>query len=46
MVKHFFKTLLIFTAMIALGLLGVFLLGGMDKSNDSSKTSNTVEVAK
>jgi len=36
--KHFFKTLLVFMGMIAIGLLGVFLVSHFDK------TSNQVNV--
>jgi len=39
--KHFFKTLIIFTLMILLGLTGVFLVGYFDK--EGSKP--TAEVA-
>ena len=38
--KHFIKTLLIFSVMIVVGLLGVFLLSRYDKSSTGS-TANT-----
>ncbi len=39
--RHFFKTLFIFTAMIALGLAGVFLVNYYDqeKANDVGVTT-------
>jgi hypothetical protein len=36
-IKHFIKTLLIFSAMIFIGLLGAFLLNYFDKSDDQVK---------
>ena len=32
-IKHFIKTLLLFTGMIFLGLLGVYLVNYLDKEN-------------
>jgi len=46
MVKHFIKTLLIFSAMIIIGLLGVFLLNYFDKSDNQGNSANTTPVAK
>ena len=44
--KHFIKTLLLFTAMIALGLLGVFLVSYFEKGGESTNEVNIVPVAK
>jgi len=45
--KHFFKVLIIFTAMIIVGLIGVFLASHFDKDSEQSKVSNTaLPVAK
>jgi len=38
--KHFFKTLLMFTAMIAIGLIGVFLFSYFDKSDNQQGVSD------
>jgi cell division protein FtsX len=43
--KHFFKILTIFTLMIVLGLVGVFLVGYLDKDNGKNLLNN-VGVAK
>jgi hypothetical protein len=45
-IKHFIKTLLIFSGMIAIGLLGVFLLSHFDKSGESVKLPSIGGVAK
>jgi hypothetical protein len=39
--KHFFKTLIIFIGMIALGLIGVFLVSHYDIKMEAAKTVNT-----
>jgi len=45
--KHFFKVLTIFTAMIAIGLLGIFIISSLDKEIvTAGNTDNTVQVAK
>lgn len=36
--KHFFKALFVFTLMIALGLIGVFLVGYLDQKEKASTT--------
>lgn len=46
MVKHFIKTLLIFTGMIFLGLLGVYLINHFDKSGNSEQIPNSINIAK
>ncbi len=49
--KHFLKTVLIFMGMIALGLLGIFLVsyfdqkGGMNEKSPD-KSNNKTQVAK
>ncbi len=43
--KHFIKTLLLFTVMIVIGLLGVFLLSYFDKESGKASPSN-IPVAK
>jgi len=43
--KHFFKTLLLFTLMIGLGLLFVFIVSYFDQGNTTNPL-NTVKVAK
>ena len=35
--KHFLKTLILFAGMIAIGLLGVFLLNHFDKGNQPAR---------
>lgn len=37
MTKHFIKTLVLFAGMIAVGLLGVFLLNHFDKSSEPAR---------
>ena len=44
--KHFVKTLLLFSFMIGLGLLGVYLLNKYDKSNTPVKLPSANGVAK
>ena len=44
MAKHFIKTLLIFSAMIFIGLLGVYLINYFDK--DAGTSLLTTSVAK
>ena len=44
--KHFIKTLLLFTAMIALGLLGYYLVNYFDKSDNTIKMPSINGVAK
>lgn len=39
MTKHFFKTLIIFTGMIILGLVGVFLVSYFDKGDVGTKVT-------
>lgn len=39
--KHFFKTLFIFSLMIALGLFGVYLLGHFDQDSNQTATTPT-----
>jgi len=47
MTKHFFKVLTIFTAMIILGLLGVFVINYLDqKATQAIDVENTTQVAK
>jgi len=47
MTKHFFKVLTIFTAMIILGLLGVFVINYLDqKATQAIDAENTTQVAK
>ena len=45
-IKHFIKTLLLFTAMIFFGLLGVYLLGYFDKSGGQAGIPNGVDIKK
>ena len=45
-IKHFIKTLLLFTVMIVVGLLGVYLLNHFDKSEDGARVPITTGVAK
>jgi hypothetical protein len=45
-IKHFIKTLLLFTAMIFFGLLGVYLLGYFDKSGEQTGVTNSVDIKK
>ena len=40
MIKHFLKTLIIFIALIIIGLIGVFLIGNSDKGGNLTNTSN------
>ena len=44
--KHFLKTLLMFTLMIIIGLIGVFLCGYFGKDGGSVNTSGKIDVAK
>lgn len=47
MVKHFLKTLAVFIFMIILGLVGVYLVGYFDKSEESADVLNSqVEAIK
>jgi len=46
MIKHFIKTLLIFTIMIGFGLLGVYLLDSYTKSGDKAGDTNKASIAK
>lgn len=43
--KHFFKILIIFSGMIALGLLGIFLVSYFDRVNTEGDGGKTI-VAK
>ena len=43
--KHFIKTVIIFSVMIGLGLLGVYLLDNYDKSSTPAKVPSS-SVAK
>ncbi len=46
-IKHFIKTVLLFSLMIGLGLLGVFLLGKADKVGTAPvKIPSATSVAK
>jgi len=40
--KHFFKTLFIFTLMITLGLVGVFLVEHFDQEKNNSTNASPV----
>ena len=42
--KHFFKILLIFAGMIALGLIGVFLASFFNDENNNSQTTQAVPI--
>jgi len=44
--KHFIKTLLIFTGMIFLGLLGVYLINYFDQDGAQVKMPGSLNVAK
>lgn len=44
--KHFLKTLLIFLGMIALGLIGVYLINHFDSSENQIKKSGDINIAK
>lgn len=45
--KHFFKILMIFTVMIILGLLGVFVVNYLDqKATQAIDVENATQVAK
>ena len=47
MAKHFFKILMIFLAMIILGLIGVYLASHFNQGEESDNASgNQVPVAK
>lgn len=47
MTKHFFKVLTIFTAMIILGLLGVFVINYLDqKATQAIEVEDATQVAK
>jgi len=41
MTKHFLKTLIIFVAMIIIGLIGVVLVSNLEKGDESTNTVNT-----
>jgi hypothetical protein len=45
-IKHFIKTLLIFSGMILVGLLGVFLLNYFDKNEDKVPSSGGINIPK
>jgi hypothetical protein len=45
-VKHFIKTLLIFSGMIFIGLLGVFLLNYFDKDKKETQIPNGINIPK
>jgi len=45
MVKHFLKTLVIFMAMIGVGLIGVFLVNYFDVSKSLDANSAATKVA-
>jgi len=40
MTKHFIKTLILFTGMIILGLIGVFLVSYFDEGTERASTPN------
>ncbi|MCX6747708.1 MAG: hypothetical protein NTW98_02050 [Candidatus Nomurabacteria bacterium] len=40
--KHFFKTLIVFTGMIIVGLLGVFLVSYFDEAGVSEDTDTSI----
>jgi hypothetical protein len=44
--KHFIKTVLLFTGMIIVGLLGVFLLSYFDKSDEPALLPGNVKINK
>jgi len=49
--KHFLRTLIVFTGMIVLGLIGVFLVSYLDnksgnKGEPSDSVNNKTQVAK
>ena len=46
MTKHFFKTLILFTGMIILGLVGVFLVSHFDKKEEQPGKENSAGIAK
>ena len=47
MTKHFFKTLAMFSGIIALGLLGAFLVSSFGKDDSKIEaTGSTTQVAK
>ncbi len=47
MTKHFWKTLIIFTVMILIGLIGVVLVSNLDIGDESTNIlNNKAEVAK
>jgi len=44
--KHFLKTLILFTVMILLGLIGVFLVGYLEEGGEQTDTQNNkIKVA-
>lgn len=44
--KHFLKTVLIFTGMIAIGLISIFFISYFNEGDDVENIANTVPVAK
>jgi len=46
MVRHFFKTLIVFIVMIILGLIGVFLINHFDENAGSAgEPNNQIQLA-
>lgn len=43
--KHFFKTLILFTAMIAIGLAGIFVVSFLSASEEESTSVEVDNVA-
>ena len=44
--KHFFKTLIMFSGIIIIGLIGAFLVSYFDKENTIEATTPESQVAK
>ena len=44
--KHFFKTLVVFTMLIALGLIGIFAVNYIEKTKNPPDVTNSIGVAK
>jgi len=44
--KHFLKTLLIFTGMIALGLISIFFISYFNKGEGTGNVPTTADIAK
>ncbi|MDQ3075568.1 MAG: hypothetical protein M3Q34_00355 [bacterium] len=42
--KHFFKTLIMFTGMIIVGLLGIFLVSYFDVGSEEADTEDTASL--